>query len=54
MAAIDKLKSTGFKHKYSFDEGLATTIEYFKSIPMALVKLKNYTCTYSQQGYNFV
>ena len=32
MAAIDKLKSTGFKHKYSFDEGLATTIEYFKSI----------------------
>lgn len=32
MAAIDKLKATGFKHKYSFDEGLATTIEYFKSI----------------------
>lgn len=32
MAAIDKLKATGFKHKYSFDEGLATTTEYFKSI----------------------
>lgn len=29
MAAIDKLKSTGFKPQHSFEEGLAATIAFF-------------------------
>ena len=32
MAAIDKLKSTGFVHKYDFNEGMDATIEYFKNL----------------------
>ncbi|MGN0891743.1 MAG: NAD-dependent epimerase/dehydratase family protein [Oligosphaeraceae bacterium] len=31
-AAIDKLKATGFKPCSNFDEGLAATIEYFRSL----------------------
>jgi len=32
MAAVDKLKLTGFKTASDFDTGLAATIEYFKSL----------------------
>lgn len=32
MASIDKLKTTNFKPKYSFDEGITTTIKYFQEI----------------------
>ena len=35
MAAIDKLKSTGFVHKYDFNEGMDATIEYFKNLKKA-------------------
>ncbi len=31
MAAVDKLKATGFVPQFSFDEGLAATIEYFRN-----------------------
>lgn len=31
MAAIDKLKATGFVPQFSFDQGLAATIEFFKN-----------------------
>lgn len=30
MAAIDKLKATGFRPLYSFESGLAATVEFFK------------------------
>ncbi len=32
MAAIDKLKATGFVPKHTFEEGLAATINYFKEL----------------------
>ena len=32
MAAVDKLKATGFKPSYSFAEGMAATVEYFRSL----------------------
>ena len=32
MAAVDKLKSTGFVPQHSFKEGLAETIRYFQSL----------------------
>ena len=35
MASIDKLKSTGFVHKYDFNEGMDATIEYFKNLKKA-------------------
>ncbi|MFA7230132.1 MAG: NAD-dependent epimerase/dehydratase family protein [Victivallaceae bacterium] len=32
MAAVDKLKTTGFVPQNSFDSGLAATVEYFKKL----------------------
>ena len=32
MAAVDKLKATGFKPSYSFAEGMAATVEYFRGL----------------------
>ena len=32
MAAVDKLKATGFKPSCSFAEGMAATVAYFQGL----------------------